>query len=868
MSPFAHSILLNGGGNPRVNYYSHVLYLRLMRTILQERGVPDKGISIFSSDGNAPGKDQAILHPNKDSIRWLFRHRRERRFFPRNPELINTVIRRKSLIPAKRFQLKRHVSKLAGKVNKNEKPLFLFVTDHGTRNRRYRSGRNQNISMWRESLNVTQLHHILRPLNKKRVISVMSQCFSGSFAWSIFRKPGRLGIPNGNRCGFYATIPSRYAYGCFPETQLKKQVGHAYRFILAMRTASTFNEAHKRVLLTDITPDIPHRSSDSYLHALLTSDAKADGVRPYRLVDKILKKYGHLGYKGLKQDRKLMGQIAKRFGLTTPMNMAALYTQSRQLYKQMRWWSRAERMWRGAFTSARNHHLTKWYRSQPGFGKQVTRYLRLRRSVLKRLLRKIKDQDAKKRRNLLGSRLSPKGRKQARRHGGFRELMGQDKELLKRIKKTKWALKSRRKGRLLRLPVLNNPKGKRPANNGRQLRLGNIRFGKKRGRNARRRNVRIVRPGKLKLLKRKNRKINKYWTLRKTITHLRQGFYNYIHARPQLQIRLYQLMLKEKKMHEYAFFLKTKRAALKRMELLLYRIAGRLLLTHDNHPELRAHREGLKSLIACENTPLGQPTGVEPKALPTLRINTKTAPLPSWFGISFRPLKKGERTELPRGAVHVEQVYLRTPAANAGIRIGDIIVTMGDKQLREPYEIRERVMLSPAGRPTPVKLIRNGKLITRQVHFKRLTEPPAMKLPPLLGRYVNSLKALSLLKNSPALPSLRNKTVALYFWATWCGPCKAALPILRKWKKKYHAKGLRIVTVSNERSRIINNWLAKNGKRMPFTNARDARRTYFRMLRITATPTLVLLKNGRISLYKVGMGRLRKVERKIESLLQ
>lgn len=41
--------------------------------------------------------------------------------------------------------------------------------------------------------------------------------------------------------------------------------------------------------------------------------------------------------------------------------------------------------------------------------------------------------------------------------------------------------------------------------------------------------------------------------------------------------------------------------------------------------------------------------------------------------------------------------------------------------------------------------------------------------------------------------SLKGKVVLLDFWATWCGPCKAASPTMQKLHTKYASKGLVVV---------------------------------------------------------------------------
>ncbi len=116
------------------------------------------------------------------------------------------------------------------------------------------------------------------------------------------------------------------------------------------------------------------------------------------------------------------------------------------------------------------------------------------------------------------------------------------------------------------------------------------------------------------------------------------------------------------------------------------------------------------------------------------------------------------------------------------------------------------------------------------VHAQDAAKAPAKAEPTLkVGAPAPEFKVEKFLKGEPITGFEKGKIYVVEFWATWCGPCIAAMPHISSLQKQYADKGLTVIGVNiwEEREytegtlQKASDFVAKKGDGMAYTVAYD-----------------------------------------------
>lgn len=706
-----HVLILNGGGRPAINYQSHLLHVEQLLSMLDQAGVAKDRITIFSSDGDDPGDDLAVRQPAGHSSAWRLQGTALQSLL-RPIRLVSSQIDGFALRPASQTALHDWFSQAADRLHPGD-TLLLYVTDHGERNAE--DLRNNTITLWGEHLSVSELRDLVAKLSPGvRVVTLMSQCFSGSFYGITAARADEAGLADGSVCGYFSSTASRPAYGCYPESRGRDNVGHSFHFFQGIAETGSFAAAHEQTLVTDATPDVPLRSSDLFLREQLHAEARRRGLTLRVLADEMLEVAWN-DRRRWESEIRLLDRIGHAFGFFSPRSLAELESQRSRIPDISRHLRDVSRAWRATLGDANRAELNRFLTSHPQWHESLSR-----------------------------------PRVTALPDDALGELAGD----------------------------------------------------------------------------------------------LLDALVAFTAGDPETDARLHELNRRGRDAADASFRMEVRLAAVLRMRMTLLQIAGRTFLEHHGTEEQRAT---YSALISCEDLRLPDTIEVAelapPEPFPAFAddVEHATAALPAWIGIRFRAAEPEvrKRFALSPGATRVLTVFPGSPAAAAGIATGDILVGPPGAPFSADREVRWWTMLADVNAARSLQILREGKPL--QVEITPGVFPmqwPSLPGPPAPGETAPPLR-ISEVRGDP---SLAGRSHVLFFWATWCAPCRASVPALLEFAEQ---KGLPIVAVSDEPREQIDAYLDR-GEPFPAIVAMDEYRQTFQAYGVSGTPTFVWIEDGAV----------------------
>jgi thiol-disulfide isomerase/thioredoxin len=244
---------------------------------------------------------------------------------------------------------------------------------------------------------------------------------------------------------------------------------------------------------------------------------------------------------------------------------------------------------------------------------------------------------------------------------------------------------------------------------------------------------------------------------------------------------------------------------------------------------------------------------------------------PAWLGVAIVDVAQANipaaySPTTPEGVVQIQQVFRGTSADQAGLKEGDMLLSINGIDLHGRKTLLDTIHSKGVGDLVELRVGREGKAFKQKMALSPRPEDMRSLTQMLVGGPAPALDGKYYSGDAGALAGNKGKVVLVDFWATWCGPCRMTLPSLDALYKKYHAKGLEIIGVSAESLEDLKAFQATAKLSYPLFN--DVGHITTNQYQAYAFPTLAVIdKQGNIQRIEVGAHSQADIEKWIKEYL-
>lgn len=235
-----------------------------------------------------------------------------------------------------------------------------------------------------------------------------------------------------------------------------------------------------------------------------------------------------------------------------------------------------------------------------------------------------------------------------------------------------------------------------------------------------------------------------------------------------------------------------------------------------------------------------------------------------WLGVELRA------TERDAPGVEIARVVPGSPAAEAQLQAGDILLKMGETTTQNPTEVSAWVRSQAAGSNHPLMILRAGAPKLLRVDLEGTPEFEDRLRLALVGRTAPEVAGVATFQgDASSLQELRGQVVILEFWASYCGACRVLAPVLDEWHRTYRPQGGHVFGITVDPAGKGLQVALKTG--MHYTLASDAAGEISRSYLATQIPTVIIIdRSGTVRDVMVGYStqRLQETEALIQTLLK